>query len=141
MTVERATAEAKEVIQAMKGYKFDYPIAFDVEDKSQSKLSKALLTDITKAFCDEIKKAGWIENVGAGKGAVGITFEKLLNIEKNITNEQIVLAIKKSANSKLFKCELKKPEVFNFICFYDDNSYSVDKINFKEYRIGRKKNL
>lgn len=39
------------------------------------------------------------------------------------------------SDSKLFKCELKKPEAFNFICFYDNNSYSVDKINFKESKI------
>ncbi len=58
-TVERAKQEAAFCLSYLKGKKFEYPVAFDIEDKTQTSLSKKLLTDITYAFCEEIEKHGY----------------------------------------------------------------------------------
>lgn len=58
-TVEDATAEAKFVIENLQGYKISYPVAIDLEDASQKDLSKEQLGKIAKAFCDEIRRAGY----------------------------------------------------------------------------------
>ncbi|MBO4338669.1 MAG: glycoside hydrolase family 25 protein [Clostridia bacterium] len=58
-TVEKARQEAQFCLSYLKGKKLEYPVAFDIEDKSLLPLSKKLLTDITYAFCDEIEKHGY----------------------------------------------------------------------------------
>lgn len=58
-TPERATAEAKEVLNAIKGYSFDYPVCFDIEDKSQVNLSKQVITSICKNWLSTVEKAGY----------------------------------------------------------------------------------
>lgn len=42
-----------------KNYKIDLPVAFDIEDSSQTNLGKDALTSIVIAFCDRIKSAGY----------------------------------------------------------------------------------
>ena len=60
-TVEQAKAEAKACIAAIKAYKPTYPIYYDLEDKDQiERLTNAERTDIVIAFCEEIKKAGYV---------------------------------------------------------------------------------
>lgn len=39
--------------------KLEYPVIIDVEDKEQLKLNNRQRTDIVKAFCSEIEKAGY----------------------------------------------------------------------------------
>ena len=39
--------------------KLEYPVIIDVEDKEQLKLNNRRRTDIVKAFCSEIEKAGY----------------------------------------------------------------------------------
>ena len=51
--------DAQWVIDQMKGYNVNYPVAIDMEDSSQLFLGKQTLTYITKVFCDEIKAAGY----------------------------------------------------------------------------------
>ena len=47
------------MINELKGHIISYPVAIDLEDKSQADLSKETLGAIAKAFCDEIRKAGY----------------------------------------------------------------------------------
>lgn len=58
-TEQQAVREAQFVIDNITGHTVSYPIAFDLEDSSQQGLSKTELGKIAKAFCDEIKRAGY----------------------------------------------------------------------------------
>lgn len=70
--IDDAKQEAIVFLSVIKGYKLEYPVVFDIEDNSQTSLSKRLKTDICNAFCNEIEKAGyyamiysncnWLEN-------------------------------------------------------------------------------
>lgn len=70
--VQDAINEANFCLENIKGYSLEYPVAFDIEDKSMKKLGKRTLTDICKAFCDTIEQHGyyaaiytnvnWLEN-------------------------------------------------------------------------------
>jgi len=62
-TIEKAKQEADFVISVLKGKQFEYPIAFDIEDKSLTGLSRQLLTDITKTFCARVQAAGYYVNI------------------------------------------------------------------------------
>lgn len=64
--VDMAKQEAKYALEAVKKYKIDYPICFDLEydtvnyaKKNGVKITKRLATDMVKAFCDTIKDAGY----------------------------------------------------------------------------------
>ncbi len=65
-TVEQAKKEANYVLSLIKGYKITYPVAFDIEDAVQSKLSKSTNTKIINAFCQTIKAAGYTPMVYSG---------------------------------------------------------------------------
>lgn len=54
-----AVKEAKYCIECIKGKTFELPIFFDLEDPSIIKCGKRVCTDIVKAFCDYMKKAGY----------------------------------------------------------------------------------
>lgn len=58
-SVADAKAEAQFCLENIKGMQLEYPIAFDLEDKEQLKLNNRQRTDIVKAFCSEIEKAGY----------------------------------------------------------------------------------
>lgn len=58
-SVEEARRQAQFCLNLVKGYTISYPIAVDIEDKCQTELSKELLGELTKAFCDEISAAGY----------------------------------------------------------------------------------
>ena len=66
-TVDKAKQEASFVLSYIKGKQFEYPIAFDVEDVTLSKLSKATLTEIVKAFCTKVQAAGYYVVIYASK--------------------------------------------------------------------------
>lgn len=61
LSVEAAQKEAEYVVNVLSKYKgvFTYPVAFDIEDKSQAGLGKTVLTDMVVAFGDIIEKAGF----------------------------------------------------------------------------------
>lgn len=64
ITTAEAIEEANMVLQNVKGYNLAYPVAFDMEyiDNDTSRvetLTKSEKTDITKAFLDTIKAAGY----------------------------------------------------------------------------------
>ena len=52
-------SDAKWVIDQMRGYTVNYPVALDMEDNSVAPLGKAKITKIAKAFLDEIRAAGY----------------------------------------------------------------------------------
>ncbi|MBQ8572618.1 MAG: glycoside hydrolase [Ruminococcus sp.] len=57
--VADAKKEAKACISVLKGKSFELPIFYDMEDNSQTKLGKATLTNMAKAFMTELLKAGY----------------------------------------------------------------------------------
>ena len=64
--VERARREAQYCIEAIKPYKLAYPVAFDFEYDSVNNaakkgvtITKQLASDMTRAFCEEIRAAGY----------------------------------------------------------------------------------
>lgn len=63
--VKEAEQEAEYVLNAINEYGKDYkdklslPIAYDVEDKVQQKLTKSEITQIIVAFCNKIREAGY----------------------------------------------------------------------------------
>lgn len=61
--VEEAKKDAEHIIRLLKGHSFDLPIYLDVEDPRQFRLSKRVLTDIIKTFCEALIKAGYYAGV------------------------------------------------------------------------------
>lgn len=64
ITVEEAIEEAETVIENIEKYDISYPVVFDMEeiyddDARTNSLSQTERTDITIAFCDRIKEAGY----------------------------------------------------------------------------------
>lgn len=64
ITVEEAIEEANFVLENIKDYNLTYPVVFDTEqvespDGRANLISTELRTDITIAFCEEIKKASY----------------------------------------------------------------------------------
>lgn len=66
LTVDRAKEEAESCISVIKQYAPDYPIYYDIEDKSQiGQLTTRTRTDMCHAFCDTIRKAGYTAGIYA----------------------------------------------------------------------------
>ena len=59
LTPNTAVLDARFVIENLKGYKVSYPVVIDLEDKVQNGLSKTQIGIIARAYCDEIRKAGY----------------------------------------------------------------------------------
>ena len=58
-SVAMAKQEAAMCLHILNGRHLDYPVVYDVEDKSQYKLSTAALGEIIQAFCSTIQAAGY----------------------------------------------------------------------------------
>lgn len=58
-TVAEAKREAQCFLYWIKGKKLDYPVAFDIEDKSLKKLTTRQRTDIALAFMQQVEAAGY----------------------------------------------------------------------------------
>ena len=58
-SIEDAVNEAHFCLENIQGLRLEYPIVFDIEDKEQLKLNNRQRTDIVKAFCSEIERAGY----------------------------------------------------------------------------------
>lgn len=58
-TPERAVKEAEYCLSILDGRKLDYPVAYDMEKAGTFEGGKENTTEIAKAFCDVIKKAGY----------------------------------------------------------------------------------
>ncbi len=57
--VEEAIAEAEFCIENIKNYKFEYPIAFDIEERRLRNLGCERLTEICDAFCNKMRQKGY----------------------------------------------------------------------------------
>lgn len=66
-SVTDAKLEAEFCLENIQGYSLEYPVVFDVEDKEMLKLTNRQRTDICKAFCEEIEKAGYYAMIYANK--------------------------------------------------------------------------
>lgn len=66
LTVDRAKEEANACVSVIKQYNPDYPVYYDIEDKSQiGQLTTRIRTDMCHAFCDKIRKAGYTAGIYA----------------------------------------------------------------------------
>lgn len=59
MNAVEAQQEARVFLDWIKGKTFEYPIYFDIEDKTQVSLPRKTLTDICIAWCSIVEKAGY----------------------------------------------------------------------------------
>lgn len=65
-TPEMAREEARLVLDIVKNKQLEYPIYYDTENNErQGPLSKAALTEVAIAFCEEIEKAGYYVGIYA----------------------------------------------------------------------------
>jgi GH25 family lysozyme M1 (1,4-beta-N-acetylmuramidase) len=62
-SVNEALSEAKACVKVISGKKFSYPIYFDIEDKCQLYLTKAVCSDIVKTFCGYLEEHGYFAGV------------------------------------------------------------------------------
>jgi GH25 family lysozyme M1 (1,4-beta-N-acetylmuramidase) len=60
LSVADSTSEAKYVLNALKGKKFEYPIYYDIEEKSLFQKGKKLTSDIAKNFCKILESKGYL---------------------------------------------------------------------------------
>lgn len=58
-TVEEARKEAEHCLKALKGKKFEYPIAYDMEDSRIAPLGREKISEIAKIFCEKLEAAGY----------------------------------------------------------------------------------
>lgn len=63
MTIEQGVAEARAFIAALKGKQLDFPVYLDLEEKRQFDKGKEFCTELVKAFCGELTKAGYYAGV------------------------------------------------------------------------------
>jgi GH25 family lysozyme M1 (1,4-beta-N-acetylmuramidase) len=59
VNANEAVNEAEFVLELVENYSLTYPIAFDIEEPSIQNAGKRALTDVCKAFCDRIERAGY----------------------------------------------------------------------------------
>ncbi len=59
LTADEAKREADTCLKSIAGKRFDYPIYFDIEDKTQLGLSDRRLQEIAAAFCTAMESAGY----------------------------------------------------------------------------------
>lgn len=60
-----AKKEADYCLSLIKDKTFEFPIAFDIEDKSQQDLPNNIISDIIKTFCETVENAGYYVSVYA----------------------------------------------------------------------------
>lgn len=58
-SVSQAREEAKFCLDIIKNYSLEYPVCYDIEDKSIIKYNRQTKTDMCISFCDTIEQAGY----------------------------------------------------------------------------------
>lgn len=71
---EGAKREAEICLKVLKGKQFEYPIYFDIEDKTQLALSEESLQKIAAAFCDILEAAGYWAGIYSYKAFLEASF-------------------------------------------------------------------
>lgn len=75
VSTSEALKEAQVCYNAIKGYKLSYPVAFDIEDDSQTHLTMTQISNITKVFCDYLESKKYYVSV--------YSYASLLNTKMN----------------------------------------------------------
>lgn len=58
-SIQEAEQEADVFLKTIQGKQFEYPVYFDIEDKTQENLGVQLLTDIALVFCNKVQSKGY----------------------------------------------------------------------------------
>lgn len=66
-SVEDAKKEAYNCLNWLNGRELDYPIFYDLEDKSQEWIDKQTITEMAKTFCNILSQAGYQTGIYANK--------------------------------------------------------------------------
>lgn len=69
-TVAKAKEEANYFLKLLKGKQFEYPVYLDIESANQKKVSKRVLTDGVKAFCEVLENAGYYVGIYSFKSFI-----------------------------------------------------------------------
>ncbi len=90
-TQEEAIRDAQFVIDNLQGFLISYPVVIDLEDESQVHLGKQQITEIGKAFCDEIAAAGYTPMVYCNENWYRnyIDFNQLEGVERWIARYNV----------------------------------------------------
>ena len=70
LTENQARIEAGWVLNWIKGKTFEYPVVYDMEERSQAKLGKTKISAIATAFCSTVEKAGYYVAIYSSKSWV-----------------------------------------------------------------------
>lgn len=65
-----ARAEARKCIEVLKGKQFELPIYFDVEEQETLNKGKTVVSNIVKAFCNELEKAKYFVGIYMSRSAI-----------------------------------------------------------------------
>ena len=65
-----ARAEARKCIEVLKGKQFELPIYFDVEQRETLNKGKVVVSNIVKAFCNELEKAKYFVGIYMSRSAI-----------------------------------------------------------------------
>ena len=68
-TVADARADADHCVSIIRNYDLQLPVFMDVEDRRQFGLSKRVLTDVIRAFCDRVQELGYRAGLYTGGSA------------------------------------------------------------------------
>lgn len=75
LTVEEALQEADCFLDWIKGKKLEYPVAFDMEDSTQKKLTNKQRSEIAIAFMSKVEKAGYYTMLYSSASWLGSKFD------------------------------------------------------------------
>lgn len=75
ITPAEAEAEARVFLQAIAGKQFEFPVYFDIEEKSTLNTGSKNVSAIVKAFCSTMEKAGYWCGVYASRAHVQTYFD------------------------------------------------------------------
>lgn len=67
LTPAQAVKEAETCLKAISGKQFEYPIFFDIEERRQFVTGKNNCSEIVKAFCSTLEKAGYFVGIYSSK--------------------------------------------------------------------------
>ena len=66
-STDNAKLEAQFCLENIQGYSLEYPVVYDIEDKTILKLTNRQRADICKAFCEEIERNGYYAMIYTNK--------------------------------------------------------------------------
>ena len=75
-TPAEAEKEAEAMIKIIGNRKFELPLFYDIEEKSQAQLSKKTCSDMVRAFCNKLESAGYWAGVYSYDAFFGTNLEE-----------------------------------------------------------------